>query len=330
MNKKFTFAVAVTASFFLYGQNTPDKVQKGNKGMYAQFIKFDKSQPSFEGSPLLYDDVNKGFAKGEGKILKSEKDHLGFETHKFQQHINGFPVEYGVVNVVTKNGKIISQNGEWVKDVPASVAKKVSISEVVALDKALAYVGASTYKWQDQNEEEFLKAEQNDANATFKPKGQLVYYSDPSEKSNKLQLAYKFDIYAAEPVSRQYVYISATTGELLGTEMLIHETNGTGTAVTGYSGNQSIVTDKTSATSYRLRETGRNGGTAIETYNLKQGTNYSRAVDFTDTDNTWNNVNNSKDQYATDAHWGAEKTVDYFYTKFGRKSIDNCLVSQRC
>lgn len=38
---------------------------------------------------------------------------------------------------------------------------------------------------------------------------------------------------------------------------------------------QPIVADKVSATSYRLRETGRNGGTAVETYNLKKGTSYS-------------------------------------------------------
>jgi hypothetical protein len=34
-------------------------------------------------------------------------------------------------------------------------------------------------------------------------------------------------------------------------------------------------------------------------------------------------VNTNKDEYATDAHWGAEMTLDYYYTKFGRKSIDN-------
>jgi Zn-dependent metalloprotease len=36
----------------------------------------------------------------------------------------------------------------------------------------------------------------------------------------------------------------------------------------------------------------------------------------------WNNVNTNKDEYATDAQ-GAEMTLDYLYTKFGRKSIDN-------
>jgi len=53
------------------------------------------------------------------------------------------------------------------------------------------------------------------------------------------------------------------------------------------------------------------------------GTNYGAAVDFTDADNNWNNVNANKDQYATDGHWGTEKTYDYYFTKFNRNSVDN-------
>ncbi|RZM06940.1 MAG: M4 family peptidase, partial [Pedobacter sp.] len=138
-----------------------------------------------------------------------------------------------------------------------------------------------------------------------------------------MTLAYKFDIYAQAPLSRQYVFVDAKSGAILGTDSIIKETNTPGTATTVYSGSQPIVADKVSATSYRLRETGRNAGTAVETYNLKKGTSYARAVDFTDTDNNWNNVNTTLDQYATDAHYGAEKTLDYYYANFGRKSIDN-------
>ena len=56
---------------------------------------------------------------------------------------------------------------------------------------------------------------------------------------------------------------------------------------------------------------------------MKKGTNYNRSVDFTDADNNWNNVNINLDQYATDAHWGAEKTYDFYKQNFNRNSIDN-------
>lgn len=325
MKSKITLAASFLAVSFAFAQNTPSKLISGKSDMFAEHVRFDASKaPDFKGKPMVYDETAKQMKEVSGLKLSSDKDALGFENHKFQQTVNGIPVEYGMINMLVKKGKVVSQNGVWFKNIPATVEKRAGISEANALNSALAYVGATSYKWQNAEEEAFLKNDTKDANATFYPKGKLVYYNDPADvNAKKLTLAYKFDVYASEPVSRQEVYVDAKTGKVLGTNALILETNAPGTAVTAYSGNQSIVADQVSATSYRLRETGRNGGTAIETYNLKQGTNYSRATDFTDTDNTWNNVNTSKDQYATDAHWGAEKTVDYLKAKFNRNSIDN-------
>lgn len=326
MKVKFTIAASIVAASFAFGQNTPAKLVSGKADMYAQHVRFDASKaPDFTGKPMVYDETTKQMVEATGLKLKGEKDALGFENYKFQQTINGIPVEYGVVNILVKNNKIISQNGDWFKGtVSSKLEKRAGISESSALSSALAFVGATSYKWQDAGEEEFIKRESGDAKATFFPKARLVYYSDPSDTdAKKVKLTYKFDIYASEPLSRQEVFVDAKTGQVLGSNTLIHETNAPGTAVTAYSGNQSITTDKVSATSFRLRETGRNGGTAVETYNLKKGTNYNNAADFTDTDNNWNNVNTALDQYATDAHWGAEKTLDFYYTKFGRKSIDN-------
>lgn len=325
MKSKITLAASFLAVSFVFAQNTPSKLISGKSDMFAEHVRFDASKaPGFKGKPMVYDETAKQMKEVSGLRLSSDKDALGFENHKFQQTVNGIPVEYGMINMLVKKGKVVSQNGVWFKNVPATVEKRAGISEANALNSALAYVGATSYKWQNAEEEAFLKNDTKDANATFYPKGKLVYYNDPADvNAKKLTLAYKFDVYATEPVSRQEVYVDAKTGKVLGTNSLILETNAPGTAVTAYSGNQAIVADQVSATSYRLRETGRNGGTAIETYNLKQGTNYSRATDFTDTDNTWNNVNTAKDQYATDAHWGAEKTVDYLKAKFNRNSIDN-------
>lgn len=326
MKCKFTLATSIVVASFAYGQNTPAKMVSGKADMYAKHVRFEASKaPVFSGRPAAYDENSKTMVELTGNKVKAEKDALGFENHKFQQTINGIPVEYGYINLLVKNNKVISQNGEWFKNVPTSVNERRSaISEANALSAALSYVGAGSYKWQDAAEEAFLKAETKNKNATYYPKGNLVYYSDPSNPdTKKIKLAYKFVVYASEPLSKQEIFVDANNGTVLGANALIHETNATGSAVTGYSGTQTITTDQVSATSYRLRETGRAGGTAIQTFNLKKKTTYANATDFTDTDNTWNNVNTSKDQYATDAHWGAEKTVDYFWTKFGRKSIDN-------
>ncbi|MGL6129922.1 M4 family metallopeptidase [Chryseobacterium artocarpi] len=323
MKTKFILAASVAACSFVFGQNTPSKLIPGKSGLHAEFMRFDKNGPEFKGSPVLLDETSQRLSPGQSRKLGNEVDQLGFETHRFQQTVNDIPVEYGMMAVQTKNGKIVGQTGKWMLNVPKAVERKANLSEELALQSALSFVGAESYKWQNKDEEEFIKKETNDASASFAPKGELVYYSDPTdEKLNDLRLAYKFDIYSEKPLSRQYVFVDAKNGKVLGVDAIIHDVNAPGTATTAYSGNRNIVTDSYNG-SYRLRETGRNGGTSVETYNLKKGTSYSTAVDFTDSDNVWNNVNTNKDQYATDAHWGAEMTVDYLYTKFGRKSIDN-------
>ncbi|TZF99953.1 T9SS type A sorting domain-containing protein (plasmid) [Chryseobacterium panacisoli] len=323
MNTKFILVASVAACSFVFGQNTPSKLNPGKSGLHADFMRFDKNAPAFQGSPVLFDEATERLSQGQGLKLGLERDALGFETQRFQQTVNGIPVEYGMMAVQTKGGKIVGQSGKWVLTIPKGAEKKANISESIALQSALSFVGAESYKWQSKEEEDFIKRDSNDANASFAPKGELVYYSDPTdEKMNDLTLAYKFDIYAEKPLSRQYVFVDAKNGKVLGVDAIIHEVNTPGTATTVYSGSQNIVTDSYNG-SYRLRETGRNTGTSVETYNAKKSTNLASAVDFTDADNAWNNVNTNKDQYATDAHWGAEKTLDYYYTKYGRKSIDN-------
>jgi Zn-dependent metalloprotease len=196
-----------------------------------------------------------------------------------------------------------------------------SITKENALNKAMQNIGAKKYKWELPEEEAFLKREENNSNATFYPKASLVYYSGERDViPSALRLAYKFDVYAQEPVSRQLIFVDAINGKILGKRELIHETNATGTAQTAYSGTQTITSDFT-GTNYRLHETGR--GTGINTYNLQTSTSYGTAVDFTDADNNWSNVNTAKDEYATDAHWGAEKTYDYYLQKHSRNSIDD-------
>ena len=104
---------------------------------------------------------------------------------------------------------------------------------------------------------------------------------------------------------------------------LSHTANAVGNADTRYSGNRPITTDSYSG-GFRLRELRNN--VRIETYNSRNGTDYSSAVDFNDDDNIWsasefNNTN--KDNAALDAHWAAEQVYEYWKQIHGRNSIDN-------
>ncbi|MFN8252376.1 MAG: M4 family metallopeptidase [Ferruginibacter sp.] len=299
------------------------EITQGGKGMQPELIDFKNAPQPFRAGKVVITDNSKRLTETNDALLKGiEKDKLGFEHYRYQQKLNGIPVENAVYIMHVKGGALTMQNGQWVKDFPSGLVASPVLSAEAALSSAKKFVGAKTYKWELASEEAFLKREQNDPAASFYPKAELVYYSgEEAVVPSELRLAYKLDIYAQLPLSRQIVYVDAVTGKVLGRRELIHTTNATGTAVTAYSGTQTITTDFTGST-YRLRETGRGNG--INTYDMRlAGTNYAAAVDFTDADNSWNNVNANKDQYATDGHWGTEKTYDYYFSKFNRNSVDN-------
>ena len=195
------------------------------------------------------------------------------------------------------------------------------ISEKEALVSALNHVKADKYKWESPAEEKNIKATTGSLSATYYPKAKLVYTLKKGKLiKNNLCLAYQFDIYAIKPLYRAYVYIDAVTNKIVNEESRIHFTDIPGTANTSYSGTQPLISDSYSG-GFRLRESGRGNG--LETYNLQQGTDYGASVDFLDADNIWNNVNAQQDQYAADAHWGTEKTYDFYWYNFNRNSIDN-------
>lgn len=247
------------------------------------------------------------------------EDVLGFSHFNYQQTYKGYPIEFGALRIHAKQGITESVNGVVVTASPKN--SHPAMSETAALAKALAYMNAQTYKWEIADLEAFIQEETGDVHATFYPKGELVYVPFQADfKRNDLRLAYKFNVYAHVPLKREMVYVDATTGEIVFANNLLLHANAQGTAVTKYSGTNPIVTDSVSPTNFRLREAGRGNG--IFTYNCQTSTSYSN-TDFTDTDNFWNNVNANQDEVATDAHWGAEMTYDYFQQEHNRNSIDN-------
>ncbi len=210
--------------------------------------------------------------------------------------------------------------GHYLNGVLQSFNGVLYLVEEQALNYALQYIGANSYKWEKPGEEAIYKLWKDDSLATYFPDGQLIYAPKDLNFDNALVLCYRFEINSEDPLLRKDVYVNATSGEIWGEEDLLHIADVKGSANTKYRGVKAITTDSVSATSFRLRETGRGGG--IETYNMKKGTNYGAAVDFTDADNYWNNYNSNFDEIAGDAHFGAEKTFDYFLEKFKRNSFD--------
>ena len=240
----------------------------------------------------------------------ADTDQLGFVHQRFAQYYQGIRVEHADYLVHSKGGTVESINGDFEKI--SGLSTTPSVSEKVALSQALNKVGAKKYMWQT-----------GEANAeAYQPTGELVIVRDARVENGPQVLAWKFNVYAAAPISRAYVYVNAHSGDVVLTDNIIKHAAATGTFATAYSGTRSFA-DGTTTGGYFLRE-GTTRGLGIETYNCKKGSSYTAATDFVDADNSWTEYNNANfDNVAGDAHVGAQATYDYWKNIHGRNSYDN-------
>ena len=252
------------------------------------------------------------------KLLSKETDQLGMVHYRYQQTVNNYPVEGTMYIVHTKNGMVQSISGDLLDKLVAPVSP--SVNKNAAVDAALASVNATEYKWNSEAAEKALKENTGNPNATYMPQPELVYIGDNNKLGTEVyHLAWKMDVYATKPLSRNYIYVDAVTGQVLYKKNRILHADAPATAHTQYNGVQTITTDSYNG-AYRLREAAR--GQGVRTYNALQSQNPTN-TDFTNATTDWNNVNTEQDQYATDAHFASEMTYDFYNTNFNRNSLDN-------
>lgn len=272
--------------------------------------------------------LKKGYTY-EGKTKTS--DISGLSHQKFQQFYKGIKVEFGTAIVHSRDGLVVSVNGELYNS--DNLDLKPKYSSIDGLQKAILATSATKYLWDDLDQSLVMNYK--------KPSGELVIF--PVDLEGNLKLAYKYDIYALEPISREEIFIDANNGEVLYRNPIIKHTNNrsassvsseiasnkfksliTGNAATRYSGTRSIETTfDAGLNKYVLNDLTRGNG--IVTYNCAK-TNTYPSTHFQDDNNDWtaaefNNAN--KDNAALDAHWGAEKTFDFWKNIFNRNSYDD-------
>lgn len=367
MKKVFSFSLCLLFCTWFIPLNAQSSIlkqakqieQAQNQMLMPTFVKFESDKaPAFSETP---DFISRFVGSSEAssvKHIRAEQDELGFTHHRYQQTIDGIPIEGTEYIYHIKKGKVESANGQWFTDEALSTLKPKAhekISEQEALQKALHHINAKIYKWELPDEEQYLKLESDDPTATYFPKGEKVFTSLNNEKNTEgVRLAWKFSIYAQEPLSRRFIYIDAENGQVLSEINQIHNDcmektapksdlflapiaqdnwveqlthlpmllDVTGTATTGYSGIQTIKSTP-SVGKYLLRESedGLGRGKGIVTLNLANTVNLATATDFTSTTSNWTLA--GLDKYALDAHYGTEKVYDYYKTTFNRNSIDN-------
>lgn len=317
MKKRLLTIAMLGLAFYGFSQNDLKSTIKGESGITKQFTRFSSTQQvvfSPSNASKLF-----GFDAQSSLVLKStETDNLGIVHYRYYQTWKGIPINRSMYIVNVKKGKLESATGSVVTDFSTDMAKRNSakISAKQAVTNAINYVGASKYVWQIPAMENNLKSIMKNASATYYPVAEKCWYN-PGDEINpeNLILAYKVDIFAEEPFSRAYYFVDASTGKIIGREDRIETSNSTGTANTVYSGTQTITSEKTGANAYRLHDLTRGDG--VITLHGNSGQN---GVDYTNMSANWNLT--LPDQNALDAHWGVEKTYDFYKAVFNRNSVD--------
>src|SRR5690606_15645560 len=247
------------------------------------------------------------------ELINSTTDKYGFNHKRYRQICNGVPVENSMWILHYKNGKLVSANGD-VYQIKSGSAQP-AISEAQAFSTAKDAVPAQKYLW------DLSEAERGELYSKYaqRPLGQLVWMQKDMHSADKtIVLAFKYDIYAAEPSVRKIVYVDANTGQVVNIIEGMHDVSTNGTATTLYSGTKPIKTDSLGSTSIRLFDLTRGNG--IRTKNMNNLTSGS-GNDIFNTTNTWTYSTDIASS-VLDAHWGGEIAYDYFWNNFGRNSYN--------
>lgn len=254
-------------------------------------------------------------AKDQFLVKQVKQDALGFTHHRLQQHYNEIPVEGAELLVHEKNQRLRLANEKWIRGL--NINTNPTLGKETALQFALNEVPATEYAWQNEHYELILQDSKGDPAATFYPTGELVIASTNmhTQKATNYHLAYKFDIYATQPLQRLWVYVDAHTGQIINTinQLCDMDVAGTGDKTYGCAHTVDLTCHHT-GNFYQLKEAGR--GSGIETYTAMNDYSYPIfPVSSSDT-------HFEEDPVATEVHWGTEQVYDYYLSEHGRNSFD--------
>ncbi len=294
-------------------RETPALIKFGNGGVVSR----SQALPQL----IQYLSLKPGVDELRNSKVTNPSPHV--QVQEWQQYFKGIPVEYGTYKAIIQDENAVLMTGSYY-EVPASLNVRAALTEQQALTVALQRINARKYAWQQVQEmmnrvtnsgaRQQLQQELNE----YLPKGRLVIVKDFTKSGiAELHLAYKFNIYAAEPLSRDWIYVEAQTGKIILRDPIIHHASVNTTVATRYAGNRVIKVKQISgndpnsglplisshptteptyipgSATYVLLDDTRGGG--IETYDLNgvggapvslPGV-YTQAKSFTDVDNNW-------------------------------------------
>lgn len=249
------------------------------------------------------------------ELLNITSDDVNNAHYRYRQLWNNIPIYDAYCNAHFYNNKLQIVNGSMKESI--TVLNQPVLNQEEALNIAIAKSGATEFIWENETEMACLNEISAEAARSIKPVPQLLLY--PAGNKNEYIYVWQVELYALKPLAKYQCIINAASGNVLLMNDVLTHALVSGTAVTHYYGLRAISTDSLATSNYILKDYSRGNG--IFTYNLNHNTAYSYASNFTDQDNFWNNSSNM-DEIATDVHWAAGVSWDYFLDKHGRNGID--------
>ena len=315
--------------------------------------------------------ITKGELIDEVFNLKKSKQHATYtkslspasnlKLEEFQLYYQGVKVDHSKIKMLSKQNEVKILHAELYDLESANISSKPTLTEAQARKKAEHHIGARIYV-EEQIEDSF-EGPLSKSKVTQKiklmneymPKTELVIVDDFSTDIVDMDLAYKFDVYAMEPLSRDWVYVNAHSGAIMLTNAIIKH----GSGDTRYNNAQSFPTSPESGGGFELAGVEPVSGVVITTRSL-EGIGgipfsitaiYDQGVAVTDNDDDWtvaehrpysigtgglndclymptttmtgtecNEANN--DDVAIDAQFGAGVVAEYWKTIHNRDSYD--------
>ena len=316
----------------LMAQTEESRISRENPSKLIELNRSSNLSPS-QSQEVLKKELTNGKQGYQFVQIGTESDVLGYNYSIFQETYEGLKVEFAVQKLHSYQGKLQTLSGDFYT--VDGLDLNPAVNAETAFKNALELINAERYLWEDKKSASLMGDYQ-------KPTGELLILPD-LDNAGKVNLAYKFDIYATQPLSRDHVYVSARTGKILLVNPVIKHLGeyshfgrkaenadsfesavdalAVGNADTRYSGSRNITT-RIINSQYALRDDTRGNG--VNTYNSQRSNSYSN-TNFYDNDNNWTAAeydNANKDNGALDAHWGAESTYDYWFTVHNRNSFN--------
>ena len=244
----------------------------------------------------------------EMRLKKIQNGQSGRKHYRFEQYHKGVRVSGPQFSVHTKkNGKVYLVNGNVLSDVDLN--PKPSVSEIQAFGAIGRLVDLQNGLWNSPQEEKLLKERAQLPEATYYPKGELVFRllrSTKSRKAKKVQLCWAFEIHLQYPGVSKMMFIDAKTGQLFDSFPLAMECEAATTETSWY-GNRNISVSRLDADFQLLDDC---TGSHPYTIRTRRVLNSGDLEAITSTNNDFSNTN--MEIAGGTAHWGAHRTADYF------------------